>query len=92
MRAFKLFSTYLLLISARQFTKYSQWVRFCLLLADHGRSSIYNFTNQQFVSKLPMYFPENYKDFNNLPSSYNRFSKQVKLLIVAAFHLHAVYV
>ena len=58
-------------ISGRNFTKFSLWVRFCLFVEDKGRASVYNFSNEQFVSRIPMYYPEGYYEFKKLPAGYN---------------------
>ena len=62
-------------ISGRDFTKWSNWTRFNMMLSDKGRAGVYEFTNEDFVSRIKMYFPLDYDDFNRLPPSHNPFEK-----------------
>ena len=62
-------------ISGKNFTKYSQWVRFNVFMADKGRSSVYGFNNEQFISRIKMWFPESYIEYNELPPSYDPYIK-----------------
>ena len=62
-------------INAKDFTKWSHWCRFNLMLSDKGRSGSYDFTNNDYQSRLPMYFPIGYEDFSTLPTDYDVYEK-----------------
>ena len=52
----------------------ASFAHFCLfnvVKADKQRSSTYTFTNQNFIDRFPMFLPEGYTDFNNLPTDWN---------------------
>ena len=58
-------------ISKRNFTKYSSYARIMLLLSDKNRQGSYQFSFKDYQDKMPIFFPPNYKGFNELPDDYN---------------------
>ena len=54
----------------REFTQFSHYVRFTLILSDKNRISTYKFRNVDFASNNPVWFPDGC-DLSNLPIGYN---------------------
>ena len=82
-------------ISGRDFTKWSNWTRFNMMLSDKGRAGVYEFTNEDFVSRIKMYFPLDYDDFNRLRikickllkiQNFDTFPSSMDIFIVFIFH------
>ena len=64
-------------LSGKDFTRWSHWCRFCLFLSDKNRVGTYNFDNESFILRLPLWFPKDYSEFNKLPLSYDPYEKPV---------------
>ena len=45
-------------IGSREFTRFSNWVRFTVALEDKNRQSVYKFSNKDFSSKCKKWLPE----------------------------------
>ena len=54
-------------ISPANFTKYSNYARMMLCFSDRSRQGAYAFKFQDYLDKLPQYYPEDYDGFNSLP-------------------------
>ena len=60
-------------ISSRDFTRFGQWGKFSVWLADKGRRSTYSFTNLEFKMKRPQWFPEDAvgEDYKKTPDDWD---------------------
>ena len=64
-------------LSGKDFTRWSHWCRFCLFLSDKNRVGTYNFDNESFILRLPLWFLKDYSELNKLPLSYDPYEKPV---------------
>ena len=67
-------------IGQKEFHRFANYVRFTLALEDRNRRSTYNFTNEDFASRIPKWLPSAYSQdgigseidqFEMLPEGYN---------------------
>ena len=60
-------------ISPRNLTKYSEYARLQLAFTDKNRPGAYGFSVADFVDKLPLWYPDDYTQFEALPDDWDPF-------------------
>ena len=58
-------------IGPMKFASYAHFCRFNMVKADKQRGSTYTFKNKHFIDRVPMFLPEGYTEFNELPAAWN---------------------
>ena len=59
-------------VSARNFTRFGQWSKFSVWLADKNRRSAYSFTNLEFKERRPKWLPNVKTQEENLAEVFNK--------------------
>ena len=58
-------------IGSRKFATVAQNTRNCCIISDGNRRGSYNFKNKDLRDRKPLYFPEGYNQYNELPEGWN---------------------
>lgn len=59
-------------LSQKDFLRFANWSRFCLMLEDRNRRSVYSFSNRDFAERAPKWLPQKTND-ENLDTTLDRF-------------------